>query len=828
MTALLCFWVPTGLTGSNSPAIPAHITSRLAGWRGSPSHNRLTAPFIAGPTATRWHRNYQRAAFIDTGVEGKRRYAEMARCMAAAFGWKYEQIPGDGKLLEELLTAHHSTDQILFVPPHHVTAYDAAAKTLQAVPVWESDETAAGRDHTLVFGSRRAARSGGRAVRFGLGIDAGGTYTDVVIYNFSRDEVLEKAKAPTTKWDFSIGIEEALGRLDAEKLSRVDLVTISTTLATNAIVEGRGQKVGLLIFPPYGLWQPSHIAYRPIAVLEGKLEIDGREILPIDPDQIRKVAREMVDRNQVGAFAVAGYASHANPAHELTVKRILQEETGLHVTCGHEVSEGLNYRVRAVTAALNAGIIPCLEAFLDDVRGSLRRRRITAPEMVVKSDGSLISLPVARQRPIETILSGPAASVAGASYLAKATDAVVVDMGGTTTDTAMIRGGVVETCEKGATVGAWQTHVRALDMRTLGLGGDSLIALNQGGLEIGPRRVAPVAWLYRETDGDLAALDWLEDHLDRYRGSTHAMDLLAVNGHANSGDWNSQESRILEILQQRPLSLHELAERLRARRWEFVELERLEQRHAVQRCGLTPTDVLHAAGQISLWNVEAARRVCALFCRLLGVSQEKLKQSITQYVVRRLAVELLKMQLVGDIDPAQWDHSKASEVLLENWLVGGTNDFRIRVALRHPVIGIGAPIHLFLPEAAKLLETEAVIPPHADVANAIGAITSRVLVRRRVEVSPGDNGRYMLTGLPGGRSFADFHEANRFALEELTRLVQASAQEAGTSETRVEICMHDRVAPTAMGSPLFIGRTLSASLSGRPDLAQLGVTAVQY
>lgn len=770
---------------------------------------------------TSWQRNYQRAAFIDTGSDGKHRYAEMARAMAEAFGWKYEEIPGSGTLLEKLITARHSTDEILLVPPHHVTAYDAVTKTLKAVPVWESGETAAGRQHTLVFDDAPPEPTSQRPVRLGLGIDAGGTYTDVVLYDFSRDEVLQKAKAPTTKWDFTIGVQEALDQLALERVALVDLVTISTTLATNAIVEGRGQKVGLLIFPPYGLWQPSHIAYRPIAVLDGKLEIDGRQIEPIRPEQIRATAAEMVRCHQVSAFAVAGYASHANPAHELAAKRILQEETGFHVTCGHEVSEGLNYRVRAVTAALNAGIIPCLESFLDDVQLSLHRRGIHAPQMVVKSDGSLVSLPVARQRPIETILSGPAASVAGASYLAKLSDAVVIDMGGTTTDTAAIRNGMVETCQQGATVGGWRTHVQALDMRTLGLGGDSLIALDKGELQIGPRRVAPVSWIYREGNDGQAALDWLEDHLDRYRGSTRPMELLSLNGYVEPGNWTSQEGRILELLSERPRSLHELVHHLDARRWEFLELERLERQQTVQRCGLTPTDVLHTAGRVSLWNGEAARRVCSLFCRLLDMSQEAFAEWIVRRMVRRLAVELLKVQVAGRVDPDELDRSSAAEALVANWLDGGADDLRVRMALKRPVIGIGAPVHLFLPEAARLLETEAVIPPHADVANAIGAVTSQVLVQRHVEIAPGDNGRYLIAGLPGVRPFADFQEANRFALEELKRLALKSAREAGTSQTRVEIRVHDRIAPTAQGSPLFIGRKLSARVTGRPDVARL-------
>ena len=288
-----------------------------------------------------WQKNYQRAAYIDTGVSGPRQnYARLAQAMAEEFGWKYEELPGSHDLLHKLLTVQDSTDEILIVPPHHVTVHDPIGRTLGAVPVWDN-ERSTGRDHTLVFECDAATdpREAHAVARMGLGIDAGGTYTDAVLYDFQRDQVVEKAKALTTKWDYTIGISEALDRLTPAWLAHVDLVSISTTLATNAIVEGRGQKVGLLIFPPYGLFDPPDIAYRPIGILEGQLEIDGRVILPVNPDQVRREIRRMLEEEKVGAFAVSGYASHVNPAHELEVKAIIEQETGLRVSCARTVRE---------------------------------------------------------------------------------------------------------------------------------------------------------------------------------------------------------------------------------------------------------------------------------------------------------------------------------------------------------------------------------------------------------------------------------------------------------------------------------------------------------
>jgi len=769
-----------------------------------------------------WQRTYQRAAFIDTGAgEQRRRYADIARDMAQEFGWQYEELTGTGELLEKLLTAQHSTDEVLVVPPHHVTVYDAVIRGLKAVPVWERPGEDKRRRRTLIFEDDTPPQSGERPARLGLGIDAGGTYTDAVVYDFQRHTVIQKAKALTTPWDFTIGIGEALDRLDPGPLPRVDLVSISTTLATNAIVEGRGQKAGLLVMPPYGLFDSSDITYRPIAVIDGRLEIDGAEIAPVDAEQVRRTARQMIGEHQVQAFAVAGYGGHANPSHELQVKEILGDESGLTVTCGHEVSETLNYRVRAATAALNARIIPCLETLIDHVRVALEQRGVHAPRMVVKSDGSLLSAGAARRRPIETILSGPAASVAGASYLARLPNALVVDMGGTTTDTAMIENGAVRTCEDGASVGGWRTHVEALDMRTLGLGGDSLLARQRGELRIGPRRVAPVAWVFRQSPDGGDALDWLERHLDQFGDSTRGMDLILLSGHARPASLSDEESRIVRLLSERPHSVHELAHRTGDTGWRFLPLESLERGHLIQRGGLTPTDLLHVAGRVELWNKEAARRMCDLFGRLAGVGTDELVERILGRIVRRLAIELLKKQLGDEIDLEEIETSPAAMALIRRALTDEPGEYDVRLTLRRPVVGIGAPVHCFLPEAAALLGTEAVIPPDADVANAIGAITSPVFVHKQVNISPDPAGRYSVGGLPGAPAFVDFDRAHDFAVTELVKLVRDLARQAGTSQTRVEMVARDRIGELADGGQLFLGRALEARLSGRPDLARL-------
>ena len=777
-----------------------------------------------------WQRNYERAVFIDTGAAPQaERYARMAEAMAAEFGWRYEKLAGSADLISALLTAERASDEILVVAPHHVTTYDPLRRGLSAAPVWaasDPDEGMGRGPRVLEAGAGPDAGRSATGVRWGLGIDAGGTYTDVVLYDFQQDRVAAKAKALTTKWDLSVGIDEALSLIEGVDWCAIEQVSMSTTLATNAIVEGVGQKVGLLIMPPYGRLAPSNFTHTPLAVIDGQLEIDGRELVPVDPEQVRRVARDMVERQEVRAFAVAGYASHCNPEHELRVRSIVRDETSRSVTCGHDISDGLNYRIRAETAALNARIIPCLESLLGKVQGVLAERGITAPAMVVKSDGSLVSLQAALEKPVETILSGPAASVAGARHLARLdgtgvgpANVLIVDMGGTTTDTAIVRDGVVKTCEDGACVGGWKTHVRALDMRTCGLGGDSLVVVEKGVLQVGPRRVAPVAWLTAQHADAWKAVNWLTARSDeRGAASTRELEFVTLTRRGAGEDANEREQRVIEALSERPMSVRELTERVGCVGWRFLPLAELEARHVIQRCGFTPTDALNVLGRASLWDTKASGVLCGLLAAAAGEAPEPFADRVFKEVVRTLASELLKKRLDEDTDTSGLETDPAAVYLLRRALEDEPGEgVDVRVTLKYPIIGMGAPAALFLPEAAARLHTEAIIPEHADVANAVGAVTSLVFVRKRVRISVDETGRYSVGGLAGTPVFSDFEEAHRFAVVELKRMVRGAAAWAGTDEDRVEIVADDQVAAAADGTRLFLGRTIEARVTGRPD-----------
>lgn len=759
-----------------------------------------------------WQKNYQRAVFINTSAPGAATYETYAKEMAKSYGWKYEHIDGNCGLLRKVLLATSTTDEILFIPPQHITFYDAAIGKINAgLP--NSKQTNTTVQNTLYddASSKKQQHS-----RLGLGIDAGGTYTDAAIYDFNSNKIIAKSKALTTKWNYSIGISEALAELPREHLAKVDLVSLSTTLATNAIVEGHGSRVGLLVMPPYGLFEPADIRHEPKAVIRGKLEIDGIELEPVDKKQVIEAVTEMI-KHGVHAFAISGYASIINPEHELEVKRIVKETTGCPVTCGHELSEMLDFKTRAATAIVNARIIGRIEKFLREIKSTLSEYGMNVPVMVVKGDGTLMSDEVALQKPVETILSGPAASVAGARFLTGLKDAIVVDVGGTTTDTATVKGGFVRVHENGTQVGAHRTHVKALDMRTVGLGGDSIIDIVEGKLKIGPSRVGPVCCMASKYPNANEAVRYIENRIDNFRQSTTPMQFFVLTGQNEKYKLSDDEQAIVNLLSQRPYSLDELAQTLGVSWYTMLRTERLEENHIIMRCGLTPTDCLHVNGKFIRWDKTIAQRMCDLFAQLYRTDTKTFIQNIRGEIIRKLTIEILKKKLDEKTDPSALDQCNVCKALLENFFQENGDGFKVSIKLDCPIIGVGAPAGFFVPEAAQRLCTHAIIPENADVANAIGAITSDVLIRRIVRISV-DESIFIIEGLPGAKRFTNLTDAHDYAVKEVVQLVRNTAHQSGTSTSEVKVTFQDIIVPAANGLDVYLGREIRAELSGRPDI----------
>lgn len=323
-----------------------------------------------------------------------------------------------------------------------------------------------------------------------IGIDTGGTYTDAVLLETQKEEhssIVKKSKAFTSHDRLEIGIAESIEKLKlGEVKDSISKVVLSTTLATNAIVEKQLHNVGVLVV---GDMPPGQIATDYVEQVPGKINIKGRTLVNVNHKSTVEALNKLLPH--VGAIAISGAASVRNPMQEIEVKEIVQSVCDLPVMCGHEFVTELGFLERTNTVTINAGLLPIINRFLSAIRNVLEEMRIDAPIFVVKGDGSIATEGLIKEKPIETALSGPAASMIGTIHLTGLDNAIVSDMGGTTTDTGIVANRRVQIATEGAEVGEWRIKVKSAKMNTFGLGGDSRIVYEDGEFKVGPRRVLP-------------------------------------------------------------------------------------------------------------------------------------------------------------------------------------------------------------------------------------------------------------------------------------------------------------------------------------------------
>ncbi|MCK5920016.1 MAG: hydantoinase/oxoprolinase family protein, partial [Methylococcales bacterium] len=458
---------------------------------------------------------------------------------------------------------------------------------------------------------------------YSIGIDTGGTYTDAVIVNTQSQLVIATAKALTTKGDLSLGIIQALEKVlskadDSFDRTAISVVCLSTTLATNALVEGQGSKVGVFLIgfddamvARSGIAQ--NIESTEIFRLAGGHIYTGKERAPLALDRLDAILNKHADK--LDAYAVTARYATRNIAHERLVQKIIREKTGRPVSASCELSNSLNDPLRALTTTLNARIISLITGLESAVKTSLRRLEIDARIMIVKGDGSIGSADAAVLKPIETILSGPAASVIGAQFLTGLSDFAIADIGGTTSDIATIKNGWPTLAEKGAIVGGFHTLVRAVDIHTVGLGGDSEVLIDKSGrICLGKNRVVPISLL-------ASKWPWIEQRLETALSNKRAMYqasqyIILPEGKAFSvslKNLSDKDQQFLALLDsQKPRHYYEVVGGATDR----ACLSRLLKQGIVQISGVTPSDAAHVLGLQSQWSAKAA----ALACELLGRS----------------------------------------------------------------------------------------------------------------------------------------------------------------------------------------------------------------
>ncbi len=662
-----------------------------------------------------------------------------------------------------------------------------------------------------------------------LGVDTGGTYTDAVLIRDERD-VIASAKSLTTRHDLAEGIGKAVEAVLSEAKvspSDVTLASLSTTLATNALVEGQGGRVALVLvgfregdIERHGL--ADALAGDPSILVEGGHNYAGSEGKPLDEATLRGWLT--VHGPEVSGFAVAAQFATRNPAHEQRVMALIQELTGKPVSCSHHLSSKLNGPKRAMTAILNARLIGMIDRLISRAQERLGELGVTAPLMVVRGDGALISSSFARERPIETILSGPAASIVGARWMTGAKDALVSDIGGTTTDVAVLRDGRPAIDPDGARVGPYRTMVEAVAMRTSGLGGDSEVHFIseglQGGVTLGPRRVLPVSLI--ALDDPKVVHDALDQQLRNPTvGEYDGRFVRAVPGLRPVG----LEERERVLLERIGDKVHPLGDVLRTR-IEQKALRRLVERGLIQVAGVTPSDASHALDKVDAWDGDAARKSLEIFGRRRTGSGNMLAvdpKNMAQIIVDQLTAQTVGALLETAFAEEDGDFGGTPEALARHpMMMAGLGQhrglLRIDAALNIPVIGLGASAASYYPAVGERLHCQMDLPEHAGVANAVGAVVGRVTIRKSGTITSPSEGRYRVHLLDGPQDFVDEDEALICLEDVLRKGAFSEAEQAGAEEIQVVV---NRDVKTAMaeGREVFIEAELLVEASGRPRIA---------
>ncbi|MCX6034909.1 MAG: hydantoinase/oxoprolinase family protein [Chloroflexi bacterium] len=632
-----------------------------------------------------------------------------------------------------------------------------------------------------------------------IGIDTGGTFTDGVLLNYITKEVVATTKALTTRYDLSVGILNAIDSLPIHDPGAVKLVSISTTLATNAIAEGKGRRVALfLIGYDADLVRAFNFGERFATpryfYFSGGHDFTGQAKEPLGLDAITSQAREIATNGSADALAISAYFSPLNPEHEQQAFEAIAAVTDLPIVLAHTLSTKLNSIERATTATLDASLVAVLHDFIAAVQTAMHARGIDAPLMVVRGDGTLMSADIADRHAVETIHSGPA------------------DIGGTTTDIVVVDGGQVVINEEGATVGAYRTAVKVANIRSFAMGGDSQLWFDkEEQLRVGPARVVPLAHLaaeYPRVHDEILSLI-------HKRPTESVLDLLEYWFlQRQDGINDPQVEQLFDLLRVGPRPLSEILTELKLTHpMQFAGYQLIE-REIIGRAALTPTDLLHVRGDFTPWDVDAARVAAEVFARMQGWTPDQLVartfDAMSDSILAEIVQFLTGRPLAGrDLFSLRRDLGRW---FFDNSFYPNDKYLGANIKLQMPLIGIGAPAGIFLPRIAEALGTELVLPEHYAVANAVGAVAGSVVATCEAIVYSNRLQEYIAQVGETRKKFARLADAMQFARADAAHQAEAAALRSGavSPHTTVEEMSNGtdsfRIRARAVGNPRLMSR----------------------
>lgn len=652
-----------------------------------------------------------------------------------------------------------------------------------------------------------------------LGIDTGGTCTDAVLFEMEERRVLDCGKTLTTKDNLESGIDIALGQLKEELLAQVQFVSLSTTLATNACVEGRGGRVKLLLigieektvedtYKKYGFDSMEDFVFLAGEPTEGKEP---------DFDRLEEMAGLFSECSGIAVSQV--FARKNGGAYEIRAKEILSRHYDVPIICACQMFSDLNAIKRGAGAFLNARLIPLIEDFLQAVKSVLKKRHLDVPVYIVRSDGSLMNETFARSYPVETLLCGPAASALGGAYLSNVSDGLIIDIGGTTTDVAVIRDYSLKVVSDGISVGSWKTFVKGMYVDTFGLGGDTALRLRQKNLILEKYRIMPVC---------MAAARYPELKKRILKGCERKVyswivpyeGFVSVRPLAENIVYSKQERALCKALERGPLLLEEASRAYGADLY-TMDTERLEKEGVILRFGLTPTDMMHVRGDYTEYDVESAEAAVAWLSRHLCMEQGELLDEIYRKVTLRLYCNLVRILLEnGNPDYEGGVPGAVMDFVTQTYDRGRFEGICPSFSTNLTLIGVGAPTHVFLPEAAERLNARCVLPENAKVANALGTLAGRVSSTKRMEIkfSQSEGLGYEVFAEGQIQYFEECEEAEDFVETCLKKAAGEEVIARGGSGEISYMVEKKRIEPELIYGSFLMGCTVTVTAYASPEI----------
>lgn len=666
----------------------------------------------------------------------------------------------------------------------------------------------------------------------GIGIDTGGTYTDAVIYDFDSGKVLCSAKALTTHEKLETGIINALSRLDKQYFSKVDIVALSTTLATNACIENKGGRAKLLFFgveqkvfdmvgKDYGLTDKSDVY-----LCEKSGDFSGNNTQQPNWDKLFTQLDDWLNDAE-GLGIVEVFAASNGAKLEKTAKKLVEERYGIPAVCGHELFYELNSIQRGAGTLLNAKLIPIIKQFLESIKSALEKMHINAPVVVIRSDSTKMSEQYAETKPVETILSGPASSVTGGVNITEEKNCLIIDMGGTTTDVSIVKNGIPLNADSGVRIGSWKTFVHGVFIDTFGLGGDSTIRVEHGKVVQLPQRMIPLC---------VAATRWplinkeLEELIDSKKYHSYPLyeflllqkSVTGNNSHIIHNKYTKEESELINLLEKQPLPLEKAANALGKDIYTF-NTERLESEGVIIRAGLTPTDIMHVKKDFNAFDetasITAVKYILSNIFEETGIeyTQEEFCDMVYDTVKLKLYENIVRI-LLTDKYPDDFKNgvNEQTMALIRNSYKDRLHkDLPVGFVTDMSLVGIGAPTHIFLPDVAKALGTGCVIPSDAKYANAIGAVVSNVRSVYQIEIRSEYDSSYMVYAPSGRYVTNDFDEAVEYAKKAASEAALKDAQSKGIADNyNINTQVITNTATAKKGEQINLGTTVIATVSG--------------